>query len=292
MSFDAIKWAMAQPVAKSSAKFVLVAMADCVNGEGGSEMVCWPSTQHLAEATAQDRKTVLEGMRRLREAGFIEDTGERRGATGQVTVYRLKSPGIGTVNGLVTPISGAAEPESKSAASGTVSQQDEADRVGGNSTETGTGPESGTVPNLDGNSTEFPCEQSQFSLETVPKTGHGTTKEPRRNKEGTTKKAGFDPTGFPLPQWLDRADWIRWCEDRRTRKKPITEHAAPLQLKALADYRRDGFDAREVIEHSIANGYQGLFPPKRGGRANTSSRHGGFRDRNYDEGVTDGIPDA
>lgn len=91
MSFDAIRWALAQPVAKSSSKFVLVAMADCVNSDGDA-MVCWPSLQHLSEVTGQDRKTVAECVKRLREEGFIVDTGERRGATGQVVAYQLTAP--------------------------------------------------------------------------------------------------------------------------------------------------------------------------------------------------------
>ena len=88
MSFDAIKWAMGQKVGKSSTKFLLVAMANCVN-EKESLDVCWPSVGHLCEATDLDRKTVLDGVRRLREFGLITDTGTRRGVTGQVIVYRL-----------------------------------------------------------------------------------------------------------------------------------------------------------------------------------------------------------
>lgn len=96
MSYEAIRWAMSQPVPKSSAKFVLVAMADCVNGEQ-QHMTCWPSYKHLTERTGQDVKTVEAGLRRLREAGFITDTGERKGTTGQVIVYRLNTPEIGAV---------------------------------------------------------------------------------------------------------------------------------------------------------------------------------------------------
>jgi hypothetical protein len=96
LSYEAIRWAIAQPVSKSSAKFVLVAMADCVNGDQ-EEMTCWPSYKHLTERTGQDVKTVEAGLRRLRDAGFIADTGERKGMTGQVIVYQLKTPEIGAV---------------------------------------------------------------------------------------------------------------------------------------------------------------------------------------------------
>lgn len=87
---------MVQRVDKSSAKFVLVAMADCVNSE--TEMICWPSYKHLTERTGQDVKTVEAGLRRLRDAGFITDTHQRKGSTGQVVVYKLNTPELGAVD--------------------------------------------------------------------------------------------------------------------------------------------------------------------------------------------------
>jgi len=272
VSFDAIRWALAQPVDKSPAKFVLVAMASCVNGDGG-EMQCWPSVKHLAETTGQDRKTVMDSLRRLRDAGFIADTGVRRGVTGQVPVYLLKSPESGTVTkSAATPAEPPVKPEVDTP----------------NGTESGTGTENGTVPKTDANSTVFPHEQSRFSLETVPETGHGINKEPVRNQEGTRKKGGFDPTAIDLPDWLNRADWSRWCIDRKNRKKPITEDAARLQLRKLDGYRTEGHQAVDVIDNAIANGYAGLFPPsKRNGATPPSTKHAGFSGKNYREGVFD-----
>jgi hypothetical protein len=271
-----MSWAMSQPVDKSSAKFVLVAMANCVNGDG-REMLCWPSTQHLADATAQDRKTVLDNMRRLRDAGFIEDTKERKGATGQIAVYRLKTPEIGTVKSVAPTPARAPEPISSSTKSGTVDPAES---------------KAETVPNFPINSPGFPYEQSRISLLTVPKTGHGTSKEPVRNKEGTRKRAApFDAGSVDLPEWLERDCWQRWVKDRKARNKPITEDAARLQIAKLAGYEREGFPACEVIDHSIASSYQGLFPPKRT-PAKTAGKHAGFRNLDYTEGVTNGTPDA
>jgi hypothetical protein len=261
---------MSAPVEKSSAKFVLVAMAHCVNGKGEESMLCWPSTQHLADTTRQDRKTVLEGMRRLREAGFIVDTGERRGNTGQVAVYRLNSP----KNGTVTEDEKAAEASTSTAS---------------NSTEIGTVietvPETGPVPKTDSNSTEFPYEQSQISLVTVPKTGHGTTKEQVKNKEGTSKRVGaFDAGLIDLPDWLDREVWQRWARDRKKRGKAITEDAARLQVKKLSDHLAAGYSPESVIDNAIENGWQGLYEPK--SKPRTAGKHAGFQTMNYREGVT------
>jgi hypothetical protein len=86
MSNDAINWALAQPIKHSTAKFVLVVMANCADGQ---EWLAWPSVAHLAESTGQDRKTVLENIKRLIALGHIADTGSRKGSTRQVPVYRL-----------------------------------------------------------------------------------------------------------------------------------------------------------------------------------------------------------
>lgn len=87
MSVEAITWALAQPIKHSTAKFVLVCLANCADSEGKA----WPSIAYLCEATAQDRKTVIENLRRLKEAGLLASTGEMKGRTGQVPVYRLNT---------------------------------------------------------------------------------------------------------------------------------------------------------------------------------------------------------
>jgi len=86
VSVEAITWALKQPVKQSSAKFVLVVLANCAHRETS---FAFPSAAYIAEATSQDRKTVLANLRRLVEWGFIEDTKERRGTTRQIVVYRL-----------------------------------------------------------------------------------------------------------------------------------------------------------------------------------------------------------
>ena len=232
MSLDAIRWALEQPVDKSSAKFVLVAMADCVNAEGG-DMVCWPSTQHIAETTSQDRKTVLDGIKRLRDAGFIEDTGARRGLTGQVHVYRLKSPENGPVKQGAEPGQGATTATPKS-------------------TENGTGPENGTVPDFPSKGPVFPYEESRFSLETVPKTGHGTR---NGTSKGIRKEPGSDARAPSIPGVPDGLlnDWLAV---RKAKK------AGPLTETAIAGLVREadkaGITAEQAITFCCEAGWQGF----------------------------------
>jgi hypothetical protein len=85
MSLSAIGWALEQFIKPSSTKFVLVVLADSANQDGK----VWNSVETLCRKTCQDRKTVIDSIDRLEEMGLLLDTGERKGKTGLVKVYRL-----------------------------------------------------------------------------------------------------------------------------------------------------------------------------------------------------------
>lgn len=193
-------WAFSQKVERSSAKFVLVAMADCAN----EEMRCWPSVMYLCEATCQDRKTVLENIRRLREAGLIRYTGEKRGSTGQIPVFELNNSENGTVK----------EPQKR------------------NSTE------NGTVPKTDEKSPVFPPKESRFSVETVPKTGHGTQREPKKEPKGNPN-IGSLASDVP-------ADVLNDFIAMRKAKN------APLSATALTGLRREAEKAGKSLADVMA----------------------------------------
>lgn len=89
-----------------------------------------------------------------------------------------------------------------------------------------------------------------------PSVPEGTEKATRR------RAAPFDASQVELPGWIPREAWALWCADRKKRGKAITEAGARMQIKALETYRGEGHAPQAVIEHSIAGGYQGLFPPK------------------------------
>jgi len=127
MSLEALNWAIKQPVPNSSAKFVLVAMANRAQPDKKGRVVAYTGIAYLAEVTSQDRKTVVSNMAKLREWNLIEDTGERVGRTNQVPVYELKCP-----PDLFTE-----------------------------QTQKRNGSKNGTVPKKARNSTVFPAKQSQ-----------------------------------------------------------------------------------------------------------------------------------
>lgn len=211
MSFDAIRWALAQDAGKSSTKFVLVAMAEHVNAES-QEWVCWPSYRALSEVTLQDIKTVEAAVYRLKELGFIVDTGERKGGTGKVTVYRLNDP----KNGGVTP---GLQPGS---ANGTRPQ---------NTTGNGVIKDSGNPPKFPPNPPKFPEISPQISGEMTPKTGDGSSKGSRK---GSRKEPGIGVRISAIegvPESL-LADWLAVRKDKKA--GTLTETAVRGLLREAA----------------------------------------------------------
>lgn len=249
MSVEAISWAFQQPVPHASAKFVLVAMANHADGD----MRCWPSSAHLCAQTSQDRKTVQANLQRLREWGYIVDTGERRGVTKQVPVYQLKQP----ENGPVKAPSKVPEFDEKTPEIGGVEQAQKRD----SSTE-----EAG--PNFPPNRPDFPHKQAQISPETGPKTGHGTInnhQEPSRNHKTNARE---------LPDWLPLDAWTGYLEMRKAKKKPPTERALDLVLIDLAKFRTEGHDVGAILDASTLNGWTGVYAPK------PQQLHNGYQSQN------------
>lgn len=171
MSVEAITWALSMPIRHSSAKFVLVALANCAD----ADMLAWPSVAYLCDATSQDRKTVLANLERLRDIGLIEDTGKRKGETGRVVIYRINRTETGAVK----------------------QSQKRNDS------------ESGIVPKFPINSTEIPEKQSQISHVIVPKTGRGTVRNRHRTvKEPSTRAREVEPPDWlPATAW---AEWRKF----------------------------------------------------------------------------------
>ncbi|EIT4364582.1 TPA: DUF1376 domain-containing protein [Escherichia coli] len=83
---------------------------------------------------------------------------------------------------------------------------------------------------------------------------------PPRGNRGVKK---FDPLDIALPNWISVSLWREWVEFRQALRKPIrTEQGANGAIRELEKFRQQGFSPKQVIRHSIANEYQGLFAPK------------------------------
>lgn len=79
-------WAWNQKTGNASAKLVLLALA----GMADARNCACPTIEQLTHETELNRKTVYAALDRLKSSGLIVDTGERRGLSIRVVVYRLK----------------------------------------------------------------------------------------------------------------------------------------------------------------------------------------------------------
>lgn len=92
MSLDATVWAWKKQFTQVKGgsspalkKLVLLSMAD----RADEQHCCYPSTGRLAEDCQINKKTLFKILEELISDGVIFDTGERKGRTKQVIVYRL-----------------------------------------------------------------------------------------------------------------------------------------------------------------------------------------------------------
>lgn len=69
--------------------------------------------------------------------------------------------------------------------------------------------------------------------------------------------------------WLNKESWEEWVSFRKELKKRLTPTAISSQWKFLKQYSKE--DQALIIETSIRNSYQGLFPPK--GASNQKTIH-------------------
>lgn len=193
MSVEAISWALKQPLTSSSAKFVLVVIANCADGRS---FTAYPSVAYLAQATGQDRKTVIKNLGWLVAGGYLADTGQRVGHTRSIIVYRLSDPKNGTAHEAPssTEIGIAPEPIS-GPKNGTPSDAEAVPKTGLLDPE--------AVPFFPTSSPNFPYKQSQ-KRDTEPSGIRQGNKTKESGRASRLPDSGQRP--FPLPTaWHDFA---------------------------------------------------------------------------------------
>ncbi|ELN2736591.1 replication protein [Pluralibacter gergoviae] len=83
------------------------------------------------------------------------------------------------------------------------------------------------------------------------------------NPPKSPRAVSFDALAVQLPDWLSAEIWLSWVAYRRDLKKPIKSQQTVTQAINLLDRcRQNGYSPDEIINQSIANGWQGLFEPK------------------------------
>lgn len=157
MSFEASAWAVKAAVDRSAMKNLLMILAHITNDETEE---LYPSVAYLEAHTGLNRKTVMDCLQELESAemGVLVRTGEMRGRTQQIPVYRfVRSPLVPLI--IKRPGGKFEKPKS---------------------------PKNGTVPKTDGKSPVFGGER-------VPKTGHGIEKGNREEEDSPLSLTGEAP---------------------------------------------------------------------------------------------------
>ena len=97
---------------------------------------------------------------------------------------------------------------------------------------------------------------------TVPEISTPTVPESSTHKNTIEEYPIENP---PTPQLLglDLETWEEFRIHRKKIKKPMTEYAEKLMIKKLTKLQSEGHDPNQLLEESIANGWQGIFEPKK-----------------------------
>jgi len=104
-------------------------------------------------------------------------------------------------------------------------------------------------------------------------------KKEEKVKKEKRKESSFDLTNLELPDWLPDETWKTWVDHRKSIKKPLTLHASKLGISKLERYKQQGFDPIDILETSIANGYQGFFNTT----GNKSNQIHNFKESKYEQ---------
>ena len=109
----------------------------------------------------------------------------------------------------------------------------------------------------------FAVVTKQPAKQTANENTKDATKQPPKDatKGYTTKSSQVKSSQVKKaepPKELDLEAWETWVAYRAQIKKPIKPPSVPAAQKQMAKFADR---QREVVEHSIANGYQGLFAP-------------------------------
>lgn len=218
MSNEAINWALKQRTGRSSSKAVLFVLA---NAASRHRSWAYPSMAFLIECTELDRKTVIVAMRELRKRGYITDTGERKGSTRQIIVYRLNLPEVVASEG---------------------SQERD-------------GLETESSPKLEPKGPSPPRKGSRISAEHAQKRNSEASGTSKSNPQEAAQAAAPNSIELVLPPWMPALDWHRWCAHKGPIFGCIQQQA---RLNALAADVRDGHDPVRMIDLAIANGWKDL----------------------------------
>lgn len=122
-------------------------------------------------------------------------------------------------------------------------------------------PESGKISLPESGNAYYPNQVNTKDKHTKDKHTKDN-KDNINNPPKSPRAVSFDASAVQLPDWLSAEIWSSWVAYRRDLKKPIKSQQTVTQAINLLDRcRLNGYAPEEIINRSIANGWQGLFEP-------------------------------
>jgi len=85
MSFQAMSWALKQPV-KTTEKLLLLVIANYADEQGQA----WPSVETLCRDTGMSRATIQRSLRKLEKLGFLSTKKRMKSHAQTSNLYTLK----------------------------------------------------------------------------------------------------------------------------------------------------------------------------------------------------------
>lgn len=218
MSFPAMAWAVRQKL-PCTQKIVLMMLAERHNKDTGQ---CNPSHDLLADDCGLTRRSVMDQIAKLSEAGYLR-------------IRHRAANNVKLPNQYILVFSFGVQEEVK----------DYAEVV--NDVHQGSEPRSLGVVN----------DVHKGSEPVAHKPGTEPGIEPK-DKEHKREPA----PGFVLPDWIPADTWAAFMETRKAKKAKSTDYALKLIVNALQRLQADGHDPVEVLNNSIKAGWSDVYAPK------------------------------
>lgn len=104
----------------------------------------------------------------------------------------------------------------------------------------------------------------QTSSQLSSQTKASSLQSPHTEVEGEGEVEEEKKEAPAAPGIVPVALWLSFVEMRRKNRKPLTDHAGELIRRELLKLQEQGHDPVEVLEQSIRNGWQDVFPIREG----------------------------
>lgn len=86
-----------------------------------------------------------------------------------------------------------------------------------------------------------------------------TKDEPLRTDTDQNRSKQNKESVFVLPEWIPENLWNDFVKNRKTAKKPLSEHAKDLAVRKLDKFKAEGYDVTMLLEETVLRGWQSFF---------------------------------